>query len=199
MKQLQRELPGLMADFSSTWVTACMQPWTMWQGWAQLWGDPWRQWLDSVASMPSPWLPALAADRKAQPPAIDFFLPWLPRVEATVTPIDGHSIEDAMRIMLRAALPGVGNGAEVVLVDAKVARQKALTGNAVVEGEGAVIETQVVPTPVAPDKPAPARKPRVARAATKPQASAPVVAVSEQTPPKRVRRSTKKAPDLPEA
>jgi len=104
-----------------------------------------------------------------------------------------------MRIMLRAALPGVGNGAEVVLVDAKVARQKAPTGNAVVEGEGAVIETQVVPTLVAPDKPAPARKPRVARAATKPQASAPVVAVSEQTLPKRVRRSTKKAPDLPEA
>lgn len=167
MKQLQRELPGLMADFSSTWVTACMQPWTMWQGWAQLWGDPWRQWLDSVASMPNPWLPALAADRKAQPPAIDFFLPWLPRIEATVAPIDGHSAEDAMRVMLRAALPGMTGSGELVLVDAKVARQKAPVSEAAVEATGEVIEAVAEPASRAPRKPATVRKPRTPRATAK--------------------------------
>lgn len=118
MKHAQSFVPTSVIDLSSTWFSACMQPWTMWQGWTQAW-------LDSVAAMPNVWMPALAAGRKNQPAAIDFFLPWMPRVNATVTPLDGHSPDDAVRVMLRATLPFLGGqAADGLLVDAKVTRQK---------------------------------------------------------------------------
>ena len=118
MKHAQSFVPTSVLDLSSTWFSACMQPWTMWQGWTQAW-------LDSMAAMPNVWMPALAAGRKNQPAAIDFFLPWMPRVNATVSPLDGHSPDDAVRVMMRATLPFLGGLAgEGLLVDAKVTRQK---------------------------------------------------------------------------
>lgn len=67
---------------TDAWMNAWMQPLATWQRFV---GGQWQQWLDAMAHLPSPWLPALAAGREGQPPAIDFFLPWLP-VVADVVP-----------------------------------------------------------------------------------------------------------------
>ena len=64
---------------TDAWMNAWMQPLATWQRFV---GGQWQQWLDAMAHLPSPWLPALAAGREGQPPAIDFFLPWLPVVAA---------------------------------------------------------------------------------------------------------------------
>jgi len=61
----------LLAD---AWMNAWMQPLATWQRFV---GDQWQRWLEGMAHLPSPWMPALAAGRERQMPAIDFFLPWL--------------------------------------------------------------------------------------------------------------------------
>lgn len=97
----------------------------MLQEWNAFWGTQWKAWFDALASAPNPWLPALAAGRPDQPAAIDFFLPWLPRVEAFVTPLDpSGEDQEAVRVMLRAALPHVGSGEQQdwLNVDATVSR-----------------------------------------------------------------------------
>jgi hypothetical protein len=67
-------------------------------------------------------LPALAGDRRGQQPsAIELFLPWLPRIEAEIIPLRQHSDEDAVRVMLRAALPA-SVGGDWLQVDATVTR-----------------------------------------------------------------------------
>jgi hypothetical protein len=111
-------LPGL-------WLSAWARPWEMFGDWNTLWGDwsgSWRRWLESVAAMPAAWMPALAEERQGQPESIAFFLPWLPRIEAQVLPPD-HGDDNAVRVMLRASLPGgLGGGLEV---DATVRRYHA--------------------------------------------------------------------------
>ncbi|MDR3213546.1 MAG: hypothetical protein LBT71_06480 [Azoarcus sp.] len=72
----------------------------LWSGWSSLW----RHWLESMAAKPAVWMPALAAERQGEPDAIAFFLPWLPRIKAQISPPD-HTDGDAMRVMLRATLP----------------------------------------------------------------------------------------------
>lgn len=101
-----------------------MQPWSMLPDWNAFWGRQWKVWFDAVVSAPNPWLPALAEGRPDQSAAIDFFLPWLPRIEAVVTPLDPAGEKDAVRVMLRAALPHVGSGeqTEWLNVDATVSR-----------------------------------------------------------------------------
>lgn len=105
-------------------MSACLQPWSMLQDWNAFWVRQWQVWFDSVVSAPNPWLPALAAGRPEQSAAIDFFLPWLPRFEALVTPLRAAGEQDAVRVMLRASLPHVGFGEqkEWLDVDATISR-----------------------------------------------------------------------------
>ena len=115
-------LPGM-------WLSAWTRPWAVFSNWNKHWDDwngSWGQWLKVMATQPAPWMPALAAGRQRQPEAIGFFLPWLPRLEASITPLDSHSDEAAVRVMLRATLPGGlgGEGQEVLEVDAKVRRHR---------------------------------------------------------------------------
>ena len=112
-----------MAEWPGMWLSAWMRPWAMLGDWNALWrnwGDSWRDWLKSVAAMPAAWMPALAAERQEGPESIAFFLPWLPRVEARVEPLDPIDGR-AMRVMLRATLPA-GLGGERLEVDAVVRR-----------------------------------------------------------------------------
>lgn len=61
-------------ELTDAWMNAWVQPLATWR---QFVGGQWQQWLDAFAQLPNPWLPALAAGREGQPPAIDFFLRWL--------------------------------------------------------------------------------------------------------------------------
>ncbi|PTD95237.1 hypothetical protein, partial [Pseudothauera lacus] len=70
-----------MREFSEAWFAACLRPLSAWQEWNRVVGGQWEQWLQLLARTPTPWLPALAENRSDQPPAIEFFLPWL-QVEA---------------------------------------------------------------------------------------------------------------------
>ncbi|MDR1661984.1 MAG: hypothetical protein LBR95_06110 [Azoarcus sp.] len=111
-------LPGL-------WLSAWTRPWGVFGDWNALWGDwagSWRRWLESAAAMPAAWVPALADERQEQPASIAFFLPWLPRIEARIAPLD-HDDDDAVRVMLRATLPG-GLGGGGLEVDATVRRYR---------------------------------------------------------------------------
>lgn len=116
--------PTGLAAGPAALMSACLQPWSMLQDWNAFWVRQWQVWFDTVVSAPNPWLPALAARRPDQPAAIDFFLPWLPRIEALVTPLDPGGEQDAVRVMLRASLPhvGVGERKEWLDVDATVSR-----------------------------------------------------------------------------
>lgn len=67
----------LLAD---AWMSAWMQPLATWQRFV---GEQWQRWLEAMAHLPSPWMPALAQGRERQTPAIDFFLPWLPMCETS--------------------------------------------------------------------------------------------------------------------
>lgn len=101
---------SIFADASGQWVSACFKPWSSLAGWSIFWGDQWKQWLSAICAQPNPWLPALASERVGQPAVIDFFLPWLPRAEATSGTVDAVNENDAVRAMLRAAVPHVGAG-----------------------------------------------------------------------------------------
>ncbi len=116
-------------------MSAYLQPWSMLQDWNAFWARQWQMWFDSVVAAPNPWLPALAAGRPDQPAAIDFFLPWLPRIEALVTPLDPAGEQDAVRVMLRASLPHVGFGEpkEWLDVDATVSRSSRAPAKLAVE------------------------------------------------------------------
>ncbi|PLX76363.1 MAG: hypothetical protein C0607_05050 [Azoarcus sp.] len=169
------------AALSSAWLSACAQPWTAWQGWSQLMGSQWQQWLKTVGSVPNVWLPALAAERRGQPPAIDFFLPWLQRGESSVVPLDVHGAETAMRLMMRAALPlfGAAAGTSTAAEDVKVdpVREKGpVRVLDLVARTSNVVDAEVVsPKPAAPveaPKAASSRTTRAKPAARKPAAAA---------------------------
>lgn len=113
MKDRNGTMAANLSGWPEMWLSAWMRPWAAFGDWNALWGGPWRNWLESLAMMPAPWMPALAAERQGQPAAIDFFLPWLPRVEACIEPLDSHSGADAVRVMLRAILPGGADGLEI--------------------------------------------------------------------------------------
>ena len=108
-----------IAAFSDLWVDAWTRPFSAWQGWNSFWGEQWHAWLSAFGSGPSPWLPALAEGRENQPSQIDFFLPWLPRLDGGAS-ADGHDSEEAVKVMLRAALPWAP-AADWLMVEARAA------------------------------------------------------------------------------
>jgi len=154
-----------LATESAAWMSAYMQPWSILQDWNAFWSKQWKIWFDTVVSTPNPWLPALAAGRAGQPAAIDFFLPWLPRIEALVTPLESCGERDAVRVMLRAALPHLGpiEQTEWLNVDAAVSR----TGGSAASSRLISAETPETPAPLpmleaAAASPEPASKPAAA-------------------------------------
>jgi len=111
-----------LAAVSEVWMSAWLRPWTALNVWNEYWRDQWKTWLAGKAAAPAAWLPALAEERFDQPETISFFLPWLPRLDARVVPLESHGDDEAMRLMLRAALPRVGafGPAEWLTVDATI-------------------------------------------------------------------------------
>lgn len=174
------------AELSEAWVSSWMQPWSAWQTWSKLWENQWQHWFDAAAAVPSPWLPALADERRHPSVAIDFFLPWAPRQEVEPEGRSEPAVHDAVATMLRAAAPTrvltrvVG---DIVATEAKV------------QAVPAVVE----PSP-APKKPA--RKASTAKRPAKPAAAAVAAAAKAPEPvvevpaakPARSRRSGARKP-----
>lgn len=145
-----------LAAVSEKWMLAWLQPWSALNVWNEYWRDQWKTWLAGRAAAPAAWLPALAEERFDQPDPINFFLPWLPRVDALVVPLGAPGEEDAMRLMLRAALPRVGafGSSEWLTVDATI-RHSASSEPPQLPADAAppVLDAPVVPA-------APAKRPR---------------------------------------
>jgi hypothetical protein len=127
VKQFANETTIIARKLAEAWLSAWLRPLNTFEEWNALWVEPWRRWLESVALPPAAWLPALVADSQArQPSSIGFFLPWLPRIDAEISPLGDHLDEDAVRVMLRAVLPP-GMGGDWLRIDATVSRAR---GNA---------------------------------------------------------------------
>ncbi len=120
MKRTTPDTVNSATMLSDAWINAWMKPWTAWQGWSDFWGEQYQAWLDKLAAAPNPWLPALAKDRRNQPASIDFFLPWLPGLQASMASLDSPEQSEALRVMLRAALPW-GAAADWLQVGARAA------------------------------------------------------------------------------
>lgn len=194
------ELKGLAAGPAAL-MSACLQPWSMLQDWNAFWARQWQVWFDTVVSAPNPWLPALAAARSDQPAAIDFFLPWLPRIQALVTPLDPAGEKDAVRVMLRASMPhvGLGDQKEWLDVDATVSRSPRAARGLPVEPASQtlsaddsqtagsaqpLIEAQAAAADAMPDASEGAAKALEAKAdAPKPRARKPAQRKTKTTPP----------------
>ncbi|MDR1424711.1 MAG: hypothetical protein LBI92_08945 [Azoarcus sp.] len=87
-------LPGM-------WVSVWTRPWLALGDWNAVWSDwhgSWRRWMESMATLPVAWLPALAAEREEKSPELNFFLPWLPRIEAQTAPPPAPPNEAAVRV-----------------------------------------------------------------------------------------------------
>ncbi|MBR0565837.1 hypothetical protein J5J83_06880 [Azoarcus sp. L1K30] len=136
-----------IAAISSAWLKAYTQPWAAWQGWTQFVGDQWQQWFDSIATLPNPWLPALAAGRRGQTASIELFLPWFPRADSIMSAVDPLGADRAVRLMMRAAWPQLS-----VVQRAGVRTEGELSAAAARAG--------TEPAALAPPKVAPVRKPR---------------------------------------
>jgi len=203
---------------SVAWLSACWQPWEMLNGWNAFWGSQWRSWFDALVSAPNPWLPALADERPYQRADIDFFLPWLPRIDAVITPLDAIGGRNAVRVMLRAAPPfaGTPSASDWLNVDATVTRGRRLEDSVPLESpaEAAVLEpdTTVLPLRAKAEKvaarTAPARRARKPLAASEvapvieaeaaATQAAPAKAAQKADKPVRARRTNKRsAADLP--
>ncbi len=120
---MKRTTPDAMDSammFSDAWINAWMKPWTAWQGWSDFWAQ-YQTWLGTLAAAPNPWLPALAKERRDQPASIEFFLPWLPRLPTSMVSLDSPEQNEALRVMLRAALPW-GAATDWLQVGARAAR-----------------------------------------------------------------------------
>lgn len=98
-----KSLDPLWAEVSGYWVSACFQPWSVAVNWNTFLSERWKQWLSAVASAPNPWLPALADERSGQSPSIDFFLPWLPHLDAVSGEVRPVGIDEAVSVMRKAA------------------------------------------------------------------------------------------------
>lgn len=171
MKRVQPTAPSNpFAELSDVWISTWVQPWSAWQVWSKLWGENWQRWLDAASSVPTPWLPALAGDRRDQPAAIDFFLPWLPRTDAD---FGVPAVHDAVSTMLRAAAPAyslLGKRAEL------------FPGSRNLRAAGDLARTETAPAakvaaapakpPVAPTAAAVAKAPVEPKKAVKPKAPA---------------------------
>lgn len=142
---------SMIAEVYGQWFSACLQPWSGLCTWNAYWGDRWKVWLTEIGSAPNLWLPALASDRHDQPVSIDFFLPWLPKLEAIVGSHGAIGEKDAQRVMLRAALPHIGSSNEVSSDDAHHVRKVHPRSADKTSGGDAMIDAGGRATAVAPD------------------------------------------------
>lgn len=162
---------------STAWMSACFQPWTVIEEWSMFWTRQWMHWLEAVTAAPNPWLPTVPVDQQGESLDLGLFLPWLPRIEASVMPVETAGDRDAMRVRLRAAMSNTmtGEHAEWLNVDATVSRSgvpasaeevpppelKAPNGRIIDVAAGRAAETPAAPKP----------RTRRTRAANKPGAA----------------------------
>lgn len=107
-------------------------PWSpiaLWQANLQMMSNMQQTWMQMVmpgrgmtegGPQPGPWSTAQ--------PFLAALMPFLPRIEATITPLKKEGglagADEASRVTMRLTLPGLGGGntSEILLVDAVVAR-----------------------------------------------------------------------------
>jgi hypothetical protein len=152
----ENESPVGVPWLPDLWLSAWSRPWGVFDDWNSMlsdWHGSWRHWLDSLATVPAAWIPALAAEREGQPAAINFFLPWLPRVDAQIMTPD-HPDGDAVRVMLRATLPrGSGGGdGDWLEVDTTVTHHRGDTDTGTLEAEADTVDA-LPATEASVDKP----------------------------------------------
>lgn len=108
------------------------------QGMANLPWSPFALWqanLQMMTNLQQAWLHMLmpgksVADGRwiAPEPFMSAFMPFMPKIEATITPLKKEGklagVEDASRVTMRLTVPALGGktGSEILLVDAVVAR-----------------------------------------------------------------------------
>lgn len=163
---------------TDAWMNAWMQPLETWQRFV---GGQWQRWLDGMAQLPSPWLPALAAGREGQPPAIDFFLPWLPIVEDKVRAAkpEGEAVQPAAPKEVQPAKTPAPARAPRKPAAAKKAEAVPARKPVSAKRPAAATKAPAAPAPKpaageAPaDKPAPARRRTAAGKASAPAKPAP--------------------------
>lgn len=106
-------------------------PWSpiaLWQANLQMMSNMQQTWLQMVM----PGKDGVVRGQKGQwstaQPLLNAMMPFLPRIEATITPLKKEGglagAEDASRVTMRLTMPGFGgqNSSEILLVDAVVAR-----------------------------------------------------------------------------
>lgn len=94
-----------IADISEQWMKTCFMPWTALNNWNAFWGDQWKGWLKGLATAPNPWLAPLAGGRSDRRVEVDFFLPWLPRVQSGFESAPVSAEKAMLSAMFRATLP----------------------------------------------------------------------------------------------
>lgn len=185
MKQASSPNPyHSLVELSEAWVSGWMQPWSAWQQWSNVWSAGWQHWVDAFAALPAPWLPALAEDRRQQVEALDAFLPWMPRADLRVTHYAFPGVEDAMGLMLRAAVPAAGLFGVAAFGKAEPRATSAIEAEVVSTEKRAaallVTEPEVPAKPAA--KPRAAKRPAARKAAATPAVEPAVEAPAVQLP-----------------
>jgi hypothetical protein len=94
-----------IALISEQWMKTCFMPWTALNSWNAFWGDQWKGWLKGLETAPNPWLAPLAGGRTDRRVEVDFFLPWLPRVQSGFESAPVSAEKAMLSAMFRAAMP----------------------------------------------------------------------------------------------
>lgn len=95
----------------------------------------WQANLQMMTNLQQAWLQMLMPGKNAvdghwtsPEPFMSAFMPFMPKIEATITPLKKEGklagVDDASRVTMRLTVPGLGGkkGSEILLVDAVIAR-----------------------------------------------------------------------------
>lgn len=106
-------------------------PWSpiaLWQANLQMMSNVQQTWLQMVMPGSEAMAGALAGHWSTAQPMLSALMPFMPKIEATITPLKKEGglagADDASRVTMRLTMPGFGgsNVSEILLVDAVVAR-----------------------------------------------------------------------------
>lgn len=99
-------------------------PFALWQANLQMLSNIQQAWLHMFLSGKS----AMDGQWATPEPLMGAFMPFMPKVEATITPLKKEgklaNVDDAARVTMRLTMPGLGvaKASEILLVDAVVVR-----------------------------------------------------------------------------
>ena len=99
-------------------------PFALWQANLQMFSNLQQAWLHAFLSGKS----AMDGQWASPEPLMAAFMPFMPKIEATITPLKKEGkladADDAARVTMRLSMPGMGGPktSEILLVDAVVVR-----------------------------------------------------------------------------